>query len=657
MTDSTRPISDAYSQQLSILEQCYHPSGAFIRFEKEEIEQSIPSRFEQQVHSYPQRLAIKTQRQELTYNELNKLANRVAHMVLEQLGAGDEPVALLFEQGDQAITAILGVLKAGKFFVSLDTGFPNSRISYMLEELQTRLILTDSLNFSKAKALAPNGCQLINVDTVGGFRSTENLGLPIPPDSNAYILYTSGSTGEPKGVVQNHRNVLNAIMIFTNRLHICEEDRLPILASFSVSMAITNTFTALLNGAALFPMNIQGERLPNLASWLAGEEITTFRSVPSVFRQFARTLTGEEKFPKLRLIAVVGEPLLKTDVELYKSRFSQDCIFVNVLGSTESLNFRIYLVDHQTHIAGSTVAVGYPVEDMEVLLLDDAGEEVGVSQTGEIAVRSRYLSSGYWRRPDLTRAAFLGDPGGDERIYLTGDLGRMLPDGCLEHLGRKDFQVKVRGYRVELAEIETALLSVDNIKDAVVVAREDSSGGQRLVAYVVPAGQPPSTASDLRGRLEDELPDFMVPAAFVFLQALPLLPSGKIDQLALPQPGPERPNLDSLFVAPRTPVEEALVKIWSEVLGLDRIGIDDNFLELGGDSLLASLVISRVISTFKVELPLRSLFEAPTVAAMALVIVQSLAQEADQDEIERMLAEVETISAEQGKQAYSDHGT
>jgi hypothetical protein len=261
---------------------------------------------------------------------------------------------------------------------------------------------------------------------------------------------------------------------------------------------------------------------------------------------------------------------------------------------------------------------------MEILLLGDDGNEVEPNQIGEIAVRSRYLCPGYWRKPDLTRAAFLSDAeSGEERTYRTGDLGLMLEDGCLFHMGRKDFQVKLRGHRIEVAEIEAALLSAGNIKEALVTLRDDGPGDQRLVAYLVPAGRPAPTVALLRRALSEKLPGYMVPSAFVIMDALPLLPNGKVDRRALPIPGRARPDLVNPFVAPRTSVEEVLASIWAEVLGLDQVGVHDNFLELGGDSLLAGRVISRVISRLRVEVRLRSLLDSPTVADMAVVITRT----------------------------------
>jgi len=297
------------------------------------------------------------------------------------------------------------------------------------------------------------------------------------------------------------------------------------------------------------------------------------------------------------------------------------------------------------------VPVGYAVEDKEVILLDEGGCEVGVGQVGEIAVKSRYLAAGYWREPELTKARFLLDPnGGDQRIYLTGDLGRMEPDGCLFHLGRRDFQVKIRGYRVEVSEVEMALLEHAAVKEVAVASREVQSGDRRLVAYFVPTGQPAAGVRELRNFLKDRLPDYMIPSAFVMLRTLPLTPNGKVDRLALPEPEKSRPELGTPFVAPSTPVEEELSRIWAEVLSLDQVGIRDNFFDLGGHSLAAARVVSQVIKQFQLELPLQSLFQSPTVAEMAMIITENQAKKVGQEEMARMLAELEPLSDEQAEQ-------
>jgi len=285
-------------------------------------------------------------------------------------------------------------------------------------------------------------------------------------------------------------------------------------------------------------------------------------------------------------------------------------------------------------------------------LLDDSGKKPEVDRSGEIAFKSRYLSPGYWRMPELSKAKFLSDPdGGDKRIYLVGDMGRMLPDGCLLHLGRKDFQVKVRGYRVEIAAVEKALLNLENIKEAVVVDGEDSIGEKRLIAYLVCDTQPAPSASSLRSALFQNLPDYMIPATFVMLDALPLNPYGKVDRKALPQPDNSRPELENPFIPARTPIEQTLTEIWSEVLNLNSVGIHDKFLDLGGNSLLGIRIISRVIRTFQVNLSLKSLFATPTIAKMAVLITENLAEKVERETLDQILTELDNLSNEKAKAA------
>jgi amino acid adenylation domain-containing protein len=594
-----------------------HPTSSFIRFEKEETEQSIPQRFEQQVSRYPDRLAVKTRNHQLSYAALNKAANRVARSLLAQRGEKAESIALLLEHDAAMIAAILGVLKAGKVYVPLDPSFPYARNAYILEDSQAGLILTNDENHSLAESLNEDGHYLVNIDEIDATLSDEDVNLSISADNLANIIYTSGSTGQPKGVVQNHRNLLHVAMRYTNGLRISAEDRLTLLQSYSVAGSVSNMLGALLNGASLFPYSVKTEGLIELADLLIEEEITVYHSVPTVFRQFANTLTGKEEFPELRLVRLGGEPVSAEDVQLYKRYFHSNSIFVNSYGASEAASVLRYCVDKDTEISGAMVPIGYPLGDVEILLLDDEGAAVGSNQVGEIAIKSRYTSPGYWRRPELTRAAFITDPQDEgERIYRTGDLGYMRPDGCLVVTGRNDFRVKIRGFRIEVAEIELALRGLTKIKEAAVVAHENQRGEQQLVAYVVPESEQVPTTSELRDFLRDKLPDYMVPSAFVVLETLPLTPNGKLDRLALPAPSLTRPELDTNFVAPRNALEERLVEIFEEVLGLERVGVHDDFFELGGHSLLATRVVSRVRGALRAELPLRYLFETPTVAGL-----------------------------------------
>jgi amino acid adenylation domain-containing protein len=617
------PDEDVSRVQGTIQARCFHPRGIFVEFKKGEMERSIIERFEEQFVKHRDRIAVKTKHQIFTYEALNQMANRVARAILSRCGETNEAIALLLEQSGESIAAILGVLKAGKVYVPLDRSHPRARLMGILQDCQTRLILTDSMNVSLAKDLTSPLCPLLCLDQLDTSLSTQSRGLSISPDTVAAIFYTSGSTGQPKGVVQTHRNILHRVMIDTNNFHICPDDRLSLLSSPTYSVSLRSLFGALLNGATVCPFNIEDEGVSRVARWLTQEKITIYFSVPTVFRHFAANLTGKEDLSTVRLIYLSGEGAAKRDVELYKKYFSPDCIFVNSLASNEGGIIRQYFVDKKTDIEGTQVPAGYKVDDKDILLLDDTRQEVGRGEVGEIAVRSRYLSPGYWQQPNLTAGAFLSDPqGGEPRIYFTGDLGRMLPDGCLVYLGRNDARVKIRGIGVEVGEIERALLEHGTLKEAVVMAQDDFRGEKRLVAYVVLAQEPPPTASQLRIFLQQKLPYYMIPSGFAFLESLPLTTNGKVDRQSLSQ-------LDCIIidsgepsVAPLTLVEKKLADIWCQVLGLEQVGVYDNFFDLGGHSISASQVVARVQNTLHLDLPLALVLVNPTVAEMAEVVIQ-----------------------------------
>ena len=616
MSEVSKIATTLPPEQQAIRAKCFHPTGTFVEFKKEEIEQSIPDCFEQMVRRYGERLAMKTKDHSVTYNELNKAANRVARAILDLRGEGPEPVAILLEHGAAMIVAILGVLKAGKFYVPLDSLYPPARITYLLNDSQAGLIVTDNNELSLGKEWVRDALDLVNIDELNAKLSDEDPGLSISPDTLSWIHYTSGSTGQPKGAVQNHRNVLHFIMNYTNGLHVCTDDRLT-----HVNRGVQDILGALLKGASVYPLDMRKEGLPRLAGWVIQEGITIYHSFPTLFRHFVHTLSGNEDFHKLRVICLEGEPVYKRDTELYKKWFSPGCIFVNRLGGTEARSIRWYFLDKGTRMTDGTVPVGYAFDDTEILLVGDDGNPVGNNGIGEIAIKSRYLSPGYWRRPDLTKAKFLPDPdGGEERIYLTGDLGRMAPDGCLFHLGRKDFQVKIRGYRVEVGEVEMALVDIQGVKEAVVVARENRPGENSLVAYFVPSGKPAPSVSTLRRVLAEKLPDYMVPSAFVMLDALPLTGTGKVNLTALPEYSQTRPELENSLAAPRDSLELELTKLWEQVLEINPIGITDNFFDLGGHSLLAVRLFAEIERIFARKLPLVTLFRAPTIEQLAKIL-------------------------------------
>jgi amino acid adenylation domain-containing protein len=596
-------------------------TNRFMQFSNEETEQSIPDRFEEIARRFPKSLAVKGRNVAHDYAELNNNANHVAHAISRLCGDRQEPVALFLNHDARTIASILGVLKAGKMCVPMDPSHPQERAAYVLQDSQAQLIVTDNKNFPIARTFAQPTSRLLNVEELDTRPVVDNLGLSITPDTFAYILYTSGSTGRPKGVIHNHRNVLHNAMRYSSGCHIGPEDRVTLLASLGTGQGTPTAFSALLNGATLCPFNIREEGMANLAEWLIIEKVTVYISAPTVFRQFAATLTGEEKFPSLRVIRLGAEQVRRGDVDLYKKYFSPQCVFAIFLSATETGNFAQYFIEKDTEITGNIVPVGYAAQDMEILLLDDTGSEVGVTEVGEIAVKSRYLSPGYWRNSDLTERAFKPDPaGGSAKIYRTGDLGRKRSDGCLEHLGRKDFQVKIRGFRVELEEIETILRLHPAVRESVVEARTDESETHRLVAYIVLHADQAVTPSELSTYMKAKVPDYMVPSTFVFLDSLPLTPTGKIDRKALPQPDKSARTCSASFVAPRSAIEKKLADVWCEILGLERVGIHDSFFDLGGHSISATQIVIRLERIFDLDLSMATLLVNPTVAGMAEVI-------------------------------------
>ncbi len=624
---------------------CFGPTNPFIRFKDEYLQRSIGDCFERQAREHGHRLAIKTRDRHLTYDELNRGVNRAAHAILRIHPMSNDPVAVLCKPGVSSIIASFAVLKSGRPFVPLDYSIPPAKLTRILQDFEPRIICCDQANLALATQLASQSKTVLSIDNLDTKFSETNPGLVIAASDLAYIHYTSGSTGEPKGVMANHRNEIHNIMTNTNALHITPQDRISLVRSNNVG-ATRDALLALLNGAALLPLDLK-DGSTNFTCWLAEEKITVFTCVTSVFRLAVKNVRDENAFPYLRLIHVGGETISKNDVQLFKKHFSDSCLLVARLGLSETETLTYYFIRKHTEITGEHVPVGYPLEGNEIFIVDEEGNDVGANQVGEIAVRSRFLSIGYWHQPELTRSKFVVDPRDESRrTYFTGDLGYRTPDGCLFHVGRKDFQVQVRGHRVEVSAVERALLEIPQVKHGVIVPWQDNRGANRLIAYVVPQDSGSFNIGDLRGFLQAKVAPYMLPSWYVVVDSLPLTPGGKVDRGALPGPEISRPELTTPYVEPRTVLEKALCNLCAGVLGIDEIGINDGFFDLGGDSLLATQLASEIIEKFAPKRPVNT-YEVPTVNQLAEFLIKNENQPGEAMTIARILLQIESIPSDE----------
>ncbi len=631
-------------EQQGMRDKCFYSPGTFVEFPEEEIQTSIPARFEKMVRMYPDRLAVKDKDRSLTYGELNSAANEIAHAILEKRDRGTEPIALLFEHGIDMIPAIFGVLKAGKFYLGLDPSFPKDRNCRMLEDSGVGLILSNYRNLGLANDTVRNVMSVLNVDEIANSTPSKDPDLTITAEEIACLLYTSGSTGKPKGIVCPHRNIVFNGVVHGHVNRIRADDKLTLFHSIAFGSSHINLYQSLLNGASLHPFDIKLEGVSRIAPWLFEEQITVFHSTPLVFRQLAESLPDQLDLFALRLINLSGAPVSKSEIDLYKARFPATTVFEISIGSTETHTFSSFIVDRDFSLPDRGVPVGYPRPGREVLILDETGNVMEPGQVGEIAVRSRYLNLPFPCPTEITP----NSKSVTGQLYLTGDLGRVMRDGFLIHVGRKDFVAKIRGFRVSVVEIELALIEHPGVMEAAVVPLDNVLGEKQLVAYVVPRKPSVLTVRDIANFLRTKLPAYMIPSTFVFLASLPQT-NGKLDRRSLPRPERVRPNLGYTYVSATNATEQQLVAVWEEVLNIRPIGIHDNFFDLGGHSLAATRVVSQVIKQFQLELPLQCLFQSPTVAEMAAVITEHHAKQLSKEAMEHILGEIELMSEQEAQ--------
>jgi amino acid adenylation domain-containing protein len=580
--------------------------------------------FEAQAERTPDSIAVLSGAQSLTYRELNARANQLAHH-LQKLGVGPEtPVGVCLERSAELIVALLGVLKAGGAYVPVDPDYPAERLAFMLKNSSVPVLLTQKHLLETLPSLS---IQIVSVDDQAQLEEehagalTRNPSSTVTPENLAYVIYTSGSTGRPKGIQVRHESVIHLFAATRNQLGFRASDIWTVVHSSAFDFSVWEIWGSLLQGGTLVVVPLEVVQSPaDFYDLLCAERVTILNQTPSALRELLRARAQARTADRdwsVRVIVCGGDAL---DQEL-AAQLSELCIPVwNFYGPTEGTVWTTCDLIAQTDASATLNSIGHPIADLQVYLLNQQLELVPNGVAAELFIGGAGLARGYFNRPELTAEKFIPNPFSDQpgaRLYRTGDLVRRRRDGKLEFAGRIDTQVKLRGFRVELGEIETALSQHSYIAQAVVIVRADRPGDKTLVAYLVAKDGKTFAAGELRKYLQVSLPDYMVPAAFVMLEAMPLTPNKKVDRRLLPSPDYSTVEQSSGFVAARTPIEEIVADIWARVLGLEEVGVNDNFFALGGHSLLATQVMSRLHDAFQVDLQLRALFEAPSVAGLA----------------------------------------
>ena len=604
---------------------------------------SLAGLIAQQAARTPEAVAVVFEGESLSYRELAARAGGLAHH-LRRLGVGPEVrVGICAERSLGLIVGLVAILEAGGAYVPLDPSYPADRLAFMLKDSNVPVLLAEG---RLAGTLPSNGIQVVPLDAIAA-ASPPPRGPEIDLDQLAYVIYTSGSTGRPKGAMNSHRGIVNRLLWMREQYAVGPADRVLQKTPVSFDVSVWELFLPLLSGACLVVARPGGHQDPAyLVETIARQEITLLHFVPAMLSAFLEA-PGVERCATIRQVVASGEAL---PYDLERRFFSRlGARLDNLYGPTEAAVDVTFWPCDPAGTAGR-VPIGRPVANTAIHLLGEDLRPVPPGAVGELGIAGVQVGRGYLDRPELTAERFIPDPWSGRpgaRLYRTGDLARHLPDGAIEYLGRIDHQVKLRGFRIELGEIESALLGHPGVRDAAAMVRtmrQDAPGDPRLVAYVVPERPGEELEGPLRSFLEKRLPAHMVPAAFVLLPNLPLTPNGKVDRKALP--APDWRSGSSSYVAPRNPLEEVLASFFGEILGLEKVGMEDNFFRLGGHSLLATQLVAKVRGAFQVELPLRSLFETPTVGAVAAAVAAAEGKPGQSDKIARILLRVRRMAAE-----------
>jgi amino acid adenylation domain-containing protein len=597
-----------------------------VPFLESEIHSLIPARFHQVANQVPDRPALVTNSEVVSYFELDIISDKYAQAIRSLDRPKNSLFVILIEQGVTATAAILGVLKAGGSYIIFSPDTPVERLKVYWEDAAHPILLTNVNCRSIALEFAGSD-QILNLDeTIPDNAADSNALKPQQPDNMAAIFYTSGSTGQPKGVIWSHELILHTAFVNQQSYRIAPEDRILVLSAYGFGSNMTMNFAALLTGATLFQSSLFQQNLTTLVSQIIENKITILAMPQSgLLHQILGALKDPAQLKHVRLIILGGEDLDKQDIESFQKGLPRTTQLVYRLAGSETMLMRELKIDPSMQFPEGKIPVGYAVKDKELLLLSDEGENVPDGMVGEIAIRSRYLATGYWRQKDLTAKKFLKQPNAlDKRIYLTGDLGRLNEQGQLEFMGRKDNMVKIRGFSVQLEAIELALQQLTTIEEAA-VALKPGSRENRLIAYLIPRAETKKTVSELKSALGKKLPGHMIPSTFVWLDDFPRTATGKVDRNRLPLPAAQRPDLSTPYKAPNSELELKLASIWQKLLSLEQVGVEDNFFELGGDSLTALEMSLELEHHLSISLH-KSFFQNPTISSLIQVIKSSDSQ-------------------------------
>ena len=639
--------------------------------------ESLRDVLSQTARAFPGRTAVEWRQQRVSYAELEIKTNRLANYLLSLGVNRGAVVAVVLDDRVKLIETVIAVLKAGCAFAPLNLNNPETRLRSMLNVIKPSLFIIEEKFHNRLSALAatddaPARFVVMDapaeaVDDAGGgggarglervshYSGFENAELPArstAPDDMCYIYFTSGSTGVPKAIAGRLKSLLHFVRWEIKILGITHEHRTSQLVTPTFDAFLRDIFVPLCAGATVCVPDRSDIVLdpPGLVEWLDETRINLVHCVPSIFRALVRRGLEPQRLNALRHVVMAGERLSPSEVKLWMDVYGERIQLVNLYGATENTMAKFCHFIDQSDTHRNAIPIGRPIEGAKAIILDPDGNLCDAGLAGEIYIRTPYLSLGYYRNPEATAQVFVQNPfNSDPRdlIHKTGDFGRLLADGNYELIGRKDHQVKIRGQRVELGEIESVLKEKAGLAECVVRLWGDDPEDGRLVAYVVTApGAADFDAARLQTVGRDFLPDYMIPAAFVQLESLPLLANGKIDRNSLPAPDEARLLTEESYVAPANDIEQKLARIWSEILHVERVGRHDNFFQLGGHSLLATQVMSRVQEEFQIEVPLRELFEQPNIANLAALVVRMRGEQQELDEAQ-ILAMVEGLSEEE----------